>query len=339
MPHSKSPRPDLPEPMSINHSHAVVLLLALGAPGAWAATDFAPAGARAILEAEFRYESRGRKEDRNDLREWQIKRQVTMSAELAAKPPTSLPAMQAPDSAAQARIGAQQAHIAKLSADMAPMMAGAEKILAKCGEDEACLERESAKMGAALANDPKTAARARAGDETAKLFAPGAPRYQAWQAQAQNGRYEIEERVHLVYADPICMSLPRARCTRDERRDGAGPVPGPLPEVARSKAAAGFAGAEFDFGGNIVLLRLPVPLNALPYTEVITSNEPGASKAAAERGRQQKQHVFKEAGDSPFFRLPLKGGWRSQSGEETIRHNGKGGEGGTLKVRWRLTAG
>lgn len=37
-----------------------------------------------------------------------------------------------------------------VATQMAPMMANAEKILAKCGDDEACITREAQKMGAAM---------------------------------------------------------------------------------------------------------------------------------------------------------------------------------------------
>lgn len=34
--------------------------------------------------------------------------------------------------------------------------------------------------------------------------------------------------------------------------------------------------------------------------------------------------------------VPLKGGWRSQEGEQVVKLNGNYGDTGTLTVRWRF---
>ena len=44
-----------------------------------------------------------------------------------------------------------------VTAQMAPMMADVEKIMAKCGEDEDCITRETQKMGEALRGTPQMA--------------------------------------------------------------------------------------------------------------------------------------------------------------------------------------
>jgi hypothetical protein len=194
------------------------------------AADFAPKGAKAQLTVEYLYESAGRQADKVDSRDWRVRRGLKLSADLVAKAPAALSQVNAPDSQQMARIGQQQAQAQKMATQMAPMMAGAEQILARCGEDEKCIEREAMKMGAAMSGTRQLAETQKLGRETAAVMQPGALRYQLWQATAQQGSYEIDESLHIVHADPICMSLPKARCTRDERRQGAGAARAPCPK-------------------------------------------------------------------------------------------------------------
>ncbi len=88
-------------------------LLALGvaAPcaAAQAADAFAPAGAKATLSVEYLYESTGKKQDRNDRREWASKRSVNMVADLVSQAPLPLPTMQALDAAQTAKIASRSA--------------------------------------------------------------------------------------------------------------------------------------------------------------------------------------------------------------------------------------
>ena len=91
-------------------------------------------------------------------------------------------------------------------------------------------------------------------------------------------------------------------------------------------------------------VTLPVPLFPLPYTETITTDEPeGTHDTPTPKGPQQKLVRFRvdAAGnvthDKPFT-VPLKGGWRSQSGEEVVALKGELGDAGKLTVRWRFSA-
>lgn len=122
------------------------------------------------------------------------------------------------------------------------MMADVQKIIARCGDDEACITRESQKMAAALQGTPEMAAAMNLQKDVQQMSRPGAPRYQAWRPTAQKGTYSIDETAHISVTDPICTSRPRHRCTRDEVRKGSGQIPLP-PEVKKDRAAA--AGAAF----------------------------------------------------------------------------------------------
>lgn len=312
-----------------------VILCAVLAAGSALAADFAPVGARATLTAEYSYESAGRKADKYVSHEWKVLRSVSMSTELAAGKPASLSQVQAPDAAQTAKIDKQRAQAEKLSTQMAPTMAAVEKIMARCGEDEACIERETMKLGFGMSGSQQTEAQLQTGRETTKLMAKDADRYQIWKATALKGSYQIEESARFVDADPLCMTLPGARCHRSETRSGAGAVPGALPDAARQGNAAGFATVEIDTGKNMMWVRLPLPLNLLPIKETIVTDMPGST---APKGPQQRQYDFKALRDIQPFNVALKGGWRNQSGEQTIALNGGAGETGKLRVRWRFVA-
>jgi hypothetical protein len=170
-------------------------------------------------------------------------------------------------------------------------------------------------------------------------------RYQAWRPTAQKGSYAIEELVKVSVTDPICTSKPRHRCSREETRKGSGDVP--VPAEARSKgnagAAAGFSAVELDAQKGALTIGLPVPLGMLPYTETITSDEPdGTYDTPIARGSRKREAFYRvSASGSGFmhdkpFTVALKGGWRDQAGEQTVKLRGEFGNGGTLTVRWRF---
>lgn len=321
--------------------HGLLLWAAASAPWAVAADGFAAPGAKGTLVVEYLYESVGKKQDKIDLHEWRVRRTARVTADLQAKPPTPLPTMQALDARQTAELNAQAAKGQAAAGQLAPMMASVEQIMARCGEDEACITRETARLGAAL---PGTAAMGQAqgaGRDIEALSRPGAPRYQAWHATGQKGDYSIDERAHIVHGDPICMSLPRARCTRDELRQGAGAIPLP-PNAAKDAAkdaaqGAGVGAIEVDLVKKTLTLALPVPLMPLPYTETITTDEPaGTHSVPTPKGPQPRQLAFRTGAAAQAVTLPLAGSWRSQAGERVIPIDGQAGEGGRLTVRWRL---
>lgn len=82
-----------------------------------------------------------------------------------------------------------------------------------------------------------------------------------------------------------------------------------------------------------------MPLFLLSYTETITTDEPdGTYDEPTPKGPQQKLHSFRVSGKGGVtpFTVPLKGGWRSQSGEQVVALKGEFGDAGKLTVRWRF---
>ncbi len=311
----------------------LALALAVHDPAARAAEAFAPVGAKATLSVEYQYESAGKKQDANDLREWRARRTVSMVADLASQSPTALPTMQALDAAQTAKLDKQTEQMGRMANEMAPLTADVEKLMAKCGDDDKCIEREAMKLGLAMAGTPKADAVLKTGKQTAEVVKPGAPRYQAWRTTAQRGSYTIDETARSVLADPIC--LPTQRCTRNEVRKGAGALPS---NTAVAQGVGAFNAVEVDTAKKTLTIALPVPALPLPYTETITTNEPdGARDTPTPKGPQPRQLVFRTSadGNNKPITVALKGGWRSQSGEQIIQVKGDAGK---LTVRWRFEA-
>ena len=321
---------------------SVVLVIALST--AVHSADFAPAGAKATLTVEYVYESAGSKssEGMYDPHQWRVKRVANLVADLAAKPGTAMPTLQAIDAAQTAELKKTVAKAEAITKDMAPMMADVQKIMEKCGDDENCITRETQKMGQAMQGTPQMATAMNAKKKAEELM-PGAPRYQALYATAQKGTYSIDETAHISVTDPICTSHPRHRCTRDEVRKGAGPVTMPTESKKKPAPSAGIGAVEVDHLKSTLTVRLPVPM-MLPYTETITTDEPeGTHDTPTPKGPQQKMLRFRVnaadgvMNDKPFT-VTLKGGWRSQAGEQVVVLKGDFGDGGKLTVRWRFDA-
>lgn len=325
-------------------SATLVITLAVMTTATYAADTFAPAGAKATLSVDYVYESAGKKssEGMYDPYEWRVKRSANLVAELVAQSATAMPTVQAIDASQMAELQGKSKKAQSVATQMAPMTADVQKIMAKCGDDEACITREVQKMGMALQGTPQMDAAMSAKKDAQELAKPGAMRYQAWRPTAQKGSYLIDETMHISVTDPICTSRPRHRCTRDEVRKGSGEIPLP-PDAKKTRGeAAGISAVEVDTGKNTLTVGLPVPMLLLPYTETITTDEPaGTHDTPTPKGPQQKQHRFRvnAAGgvthDKPFT-VPLKGGWRSQTGEQVVTLKGEFGDAGKLTVRWRF---
>lgn len=310
------------------------------------ANDFDPPGSTLKLAVEYRYESAGTQssEGMYDPRVWRVERTVKMTSTLAAQAPQPLPSMQALDEEQLADIDAKQAKAQDMQAQMAPMMASVEEIMAKCGEDEACLEQEVQRLGFGMSEDPEAMEGMRAAQQgAAEVFAPGAPRYQVWNATSVAGEYRIDETLHARVTDPICMEIPAGICTRDEVRKGAGPVPLP-PGSGNSSAAMASGGAvEVDAAKQMLTIRLPVPGMPLPYTETITTDEPeGTHSTPTPTGPQSKLLHFGSYGQGNLHTMDpitvaMEGDWHNQAGEKAVEVEGAYGETVLMTIRWHFS--
>lgn len=311
------------------------LAVAAVASGATFAQTFSPAGTTGTLSVEYVFTSAGRKADINDSREWKVNRTVSLQAELAAGAPSPAPTLGPVDPkymADNARLGERAVGVAR---DMQPLTDGVEKIIAKCGDNEACIERETMKLGLATKMTPKLEA---AGREVADMSKAPANRYQRWQAQSLKGTYTVDESLKLVHSDPICVHHPKLRCTRTETRKGAGAVPPPPAAQKDPRVGAGFSGVEVDTGKNTFTVLLPLPLNTLPIEQTIATDEPERLKENVKRSTQLDSGLLGFKPTSQPITIALKGSARSQSGTHTYDMADAAGNPGKLSVRWSFAA-
>ena len=308
-----------------------VLALALAASTLSAkAQVLAPKGAKGTLTVEYTYASSGKTQDQNDTHQWNVKRTVKLGASMVAQAPQSLSSMNEMEPGQKADLQAKQEKARSAQEKMAPLQADIQKIMEKCGEDEACMQREIQKYGMANSDSATMNSAMSARSDVEALSKQGPARYQLWTAASQTGTYSIEETHKDVVADPACGAS--LHCTTDTSAQGAGNVP--LPPGARAGASGSPAAAfaEVDAEGKTLTLTLPVPLSTLPYTKTVKSNAPGT------RSGTFPAQVRCPPRDLKPLRVALKGGGRSESGTEEIKIAGAGADGGTLTVRWTFTA-
>lgn len=296
---------------------------------------FAAKGARGSLDVEYSYVAVGKTGDKYDSHEWRVTRTVNLSAQLAAQAPTPLPGLHQLDAGQQAELANKRTSAAdsvqKVQQKTAPMMADIESIMAKCGDDEACMEKAVASYGMSMGMTPELESARQDVDDAVKASDLGAPRYQIWRATAQKGTYSIDETLHRVDADPICMELPGARCTSDTSNKGAGDIAPPPSAKEEPATAAGMSALEVDTVKKTLMIALPIPLNVLPYQQTVKTDDPEEHSGAAAKSMSFPLEV------KPIT-ATLAGDGRDQTGEQVIKLSGKAEEGGTLTIRWHFKA-
>ena len=304
-----------------------VLALALAAFTVSAkAQVLAPKGAKGTLTVEYTYASNGKSSDQNDSHQWNVKRTVKLSADMVAQAAQPLSSVNEMEPGQKADMKAKQEKARSAQEKMAPLQADIQKIMEKCGEDEACMQREIQKYGMANSDSATMNSARSAKPDIEAASKQGPARYQLWTAASQMGTYSVEESRKDVVADPACGAS--LHCTTDETARGAGDVPAPPGARAGASATPGFAMAEVDAEGKTLTLVLPVPLSPLSYTKTVKSNSP-------DRKSGTFQAVVRcPPKDLKPVRVALKGGGRNESGTEEIPIAGAGGDGGTLTVRW-----
>ena len=295
------------------------------------AESFAPVGASGTLTVDYVFSSSGRKADRNDSREWKVNRTIAMTAELSAGTPTPSPTLTPMDAAMTADLARQSERTQAVVKDMQPTMDEVQKIIAKCGEDEACLTRETMRLGMA----GTTAARMEKNRKNVEeLTRAPVPRYQRWSARLQSGSYTVDEAVKMAYADPICQ--PSNTCSRSETRKGAGALK--LPPGANKSAMTGFSGVEVDTLKNMFTVQLPLPLAMLAAEEIIATDSPDRRSEAGKHSVQVNPGLLNFKPVAQPITLQLNGSARHQSGTQTLDMTDPAGNVGKLAVKWTFVA-
>jgi len=270
------------------------------------AAELARTDTKGTLTVEYLYQSEGTTKRPDNTVTWKKHRVTNLTARLTAAAPSTMPTLHATTPGASG------------TGDGGPEAMA--KAIERCGQDQQCMMQVMMNHGA-LQNprDSKS----------------GGTRYQHWYATAQQGTYEFKGTEHHDFVD---MECPASRCKTDHVVTGKGSVP---PPSAPGMPAAGIAAVEVDLGGSSLVISLPVPLEDLPIIRTVTANVP-AGRRGSPAGTFKETSPFAEGykGVELRFTVPLKGNWRSQSGEKVVKvKGGLPGETGTLTMRWRFVAG
>ncbi len=303
-----------------------------------------PAGKTAVLTVEYEFATAGERKDKYDTNTWSIRRVATVKATLKAEKPSPLPGLHKMEQAQVSDLEGKQAAAMRAADTMQPMMQDVMALMAKCGEDEACLEREVAAYGMGNSEEINQT-REKAAPDFATVSKQGPDRYQMWTATGrQTGSYNIAETFKYVDADPICIEHPGARCTTMVERIGKGQIPLPPDMKPTEKRAAGASVLEVDSAGKDMIIHLPIPMMVLSYDEMVISDDP-----ETKTGSETRQIGFPSLKDvNKPLTIPLSGGLVGQSGREVIKIKGSSGEtrvldptageDGDLIIRWSFAA-
>lgn len=250
---------------TIRSRTALALMLAIPFQFAVAA---APHGSNATLSVIYELEGSGSfaSNDKVLKRNWQVKDRYEVVARLSARKPTGFAALHAPDAAEQQREAARMASAERAATAMAPMMADAMKIMELCGDDEACLTRETLKMSQGVDVNSAAMKGARA-DVKAASTMPDA-RYQLFEPTIQTGKYTLDETLKEADRDPICMGRPAATCHKSVVVRASGDIT----LDGKAEAPAGVA-LEVDLDKATLRFGLPLPY-PVAVDETVSTDKP-----------------------------------------------------------------
>ncbi len=319
----------------------LITALALAAWTRPAAAQIVPEGQHVRLTAEYEYVSNSSRQDKYDTQEWQVRRFAVLTATLKAGKPSEIPVLHKMEANKKAEIDGRMAAGQRAAKTMQPTMADMMAIASKCGEDEACMEREVT----AYANKNRDAinqTREKVAPDFSAAAKQGKVRYQYWIATGeQRGRYDIAEKVSMRDADPICASHQGKRCRREESRIGSGQMIMPPDIGPKDPRRAGNAMFEIDSSAKDIMLILPIPLMTMAVKETINTDHPSQKS-----GESNLEIMFPPAIARQTIIVALKGTTMEQSGTKTIKINGASNnprvlessapEDGTLTIRWHM---
>lgn len=203
------------------------------------------------------YELKGAGKELPDSHEkhvtWTVNGRYEVKATLIAQKPSGFGTMHQPDAAEQQREADRTAAAQAAATDMQPMMEQAQKIMEICGEDEACIERETIKMSQGIDMSSQQMQDAQANVAAASIMPE--VRYQAFQGGLQSGAYTVKETAHEAYFDAACSLATEARCAIDTTVTGSGK----MKDGAGATEYQSGAMAEIDFQAGSLIIQLALP--------------------------------------------------------------------------------
>jgi hypothetical protein len=246
---------------------AAALALFLAPASAAAADAPSPAQSLATLDVTFEVTGGGTttSPDKSLKRDWQVKDVYEVRAEMTAQAPSGFPSLHEQDAAQQKTEAERAAAADRAATNMAPMMASAEKIMEKCGDDEDCITRESMKMAQGI--DPDSAEMKSAREDVGTVSKMPDARYQTFMPTVQSGSFTVRESMKVADRDPICIGKPQDTCHTSVEVQGAGDI-----TLDGQKKAGGSTTAEIDLAKNTLRFTIPLPYPVVASETTKTDN-------------------------------------------------------------------
>jgi hypothetical protein len=284
-------------------------------------------GSKATLHVRYQFRSEGRfaPPSGEQITDWNVRREVDLTARYAADAPQPFGVMHASDPGQQAKVGELKTRVADTATRMQPSMADMMKIVSKCGEtDEACIQREV--IGYGNSNQVRPELKSAGTDLAAINKAVGSARFQMWQLTSQSGTYRIDESRNRQIFGLTCTAS--KVCKRSDTRSGGGDIAPPV----GGKSAAGSSTLEIDGSGKDMVLVLPVPLSPLWYTKNVVTSMPNDTGGVSKEG----DNGWMLSATKPMT-VTIPGDLKSLSGSKSFKIGGAQADGGTLTVEWTFT--
>jgi len=300
------------------------------ASAAWAAPG-SPKDSEAKLTVVFEFKGGG--EDLPQSKErhvtWSLTERYETTSTLKASVLSPAGGLHKADAKTVADMAGRQAAAESAQKNMQPMMDQAQAIMAKCGDDQACMQRETMKMAQALQANPAQQQKNQAAKSAMdKAAAPVAQRFQMFQGGKQATTYKIDGKAREAYFDAACGLKTEERCAYETVIKGAGAAGD---EKGNPLPSTGYA--EIDYETGSLMLTLPNP-GVLKVSKTVTSaNNKQIKTGTTEQTRSAfNASVFKDA-------IEVKcGECKAANGKVTKEINDQFlGRKGTLTATWTFT--
>jgi len=293
----------------------------------------APAEAPATLVVTVELKSAGLQRPKSGEKNvtWTVAHTFTTTTKLKADKAQGSPLLHKPNPGQQAANEKAAKAAEKAASDAAPLMAQAEKIFEKCGDDEACIERETLKLAGSLDKEKAAAAGKSAAEagEAADKAVPKGVRYQNFRRGASTGVYRIDEAAHEAYFDAACSPRNEASCSIDTVVKGDGAIE--THDGKTAMPAAAWIEVDYEAGTAIVTLT---GFGIGKATKAVKSGSPERPSGVSE----VKRTSLPEGIGSPVLEGKCTAGCASASGtftKETVEPLLR--QPATLTISWKFT--
>jgi hypothetical protein len=290
--------------------------------GAALAQTPSPAKSQATLTVVYEFTGAGDviPQSKESHVKWNITNRYEVKATMEASAAGGFGALHKPDAAEQAREAGRMTAANQAAGDMSSMMAQAEAIMEKCGEDEACITRESMKMAQGV--DMNSAQMKSAKSNIAKASEMPGARYQLFSPGKQSGTFTIEEYAYEAYFDAACSLKNEATCAAESTVKGKGPI--------TLNQAGAMAEIDYQAGTLKVILAHPGPVKA---TKTVLSKSADTKSGTSQVNRQVPTQIIKQEGETVKCGAckTASGSFTKEIEDELL------GRKGQLKVSWTFS--